>query len=157
MPPSHSPDDGPMVEAPIDVSHVLALAETYGPVKVTVLGLPLQARLTAGRLNPDGSWTVGWGELAGLAIRAPRDLPEFDMELVPELDEDAVPEAAAPAQAAQPADPPGQDAAAADDDGPPPQAGAHRSWTEAEPAGAKRPAPSAPARTGASWVDFLDG
>ena len=75
-----------IVEAPIDVSDVEALIDRFGPVRLTVLGLPSQARLTAGRLNYDGSWTVRAGELAGLAVRAPKDLPEFDIELVPELE-----------------------------------------------------------------------
>lgn len=153
MTPAPFHDDAAMVDAPIDVSDVIALGEQYGPVRLTVLGLPSQARLTAGRLNPDGSWTVGWRELSGVAVRAPRNLPEFQLELLPEL-EDGTEETESPD--AQPSETTVQTAADTGDAEIARPAGPHRSWVEGNTAAGERPAQPAHPPVGVSWVDILD-
>lgn len=144
------PDRRRLVEAPIDVSHIEALIDRFGPVRLTVLGLPSQARLTAGRLNYDGSWTVRSGELMGLAVRAPEDLPEFDIELVPELE----PDMGAPvAPGRSPVVQDGTADAAADDWEPTHPADPH-SWIDARRGPGTSPEAAA---SGGSWVAALDG
>ena len=153
MSPLPVPDRRRLVEAPIDVSHIEALIDRFGPVRLTVLGLPSQARLTAGRLNYDGSWTVRSGELAGLAVRAPEDLPEFDIELVPELEPDVgVPMAAGRGPAVQ-----GDVPDAGADDWEPTQPADPHSWIDARRGLATSPASAGTVVSGGSWVAALDG
>ncbi len=147
------PDRRRLVEAPIDVSHVEALIDRFGPVRLTVLGLPSQARLTAGRLNYDGSWTVRSNELAGLAVRAPKDLPEFDIELVPELE----PDVGAPALAGSNPVVRHDTVDAGIDDWEPEQPADPQSWIESRNASGPPPAPAGRAASGGSWVAALDG
>ncbi len=147
------PDRRRLVEAPIDVSHVEALIDRFGPVRLTVLGLPSQARLTAGRLNYDGSWTVRSNELAGLAVRAPKDLPEFDIELVPELE----PELGTSTSAGGSPIIRHDTADAGIDDWEPTQPADPQSWIESRSGSGAPPAPAGTAASSGSWVAALDG
>ena len=153
MSPLPASDRRPLAEAPIDISHVEALIDQFGPVRLTVFGLPSQARLTAGRLNHDGSWTVRPNELAGLAVRAPEDLPEFDIELVPELEPSVGATAQIDCGALVTGDGGGEDR----DDSDAPQTVDHGSWVDLHRDRAIASEPRGDAASGGGWVAALDG
>ncbi len=57
----------------LDISSALACGGGFESLTVTVSGVPAGARLSAGRDNGDGSWSLSAGDLDGLAITPPAD------------------------------------------------------------------------------------
>ncbi|MCZ6523499.1 MAG: hypothetical protein O7A68_06505 [Alphaproteobacteria bacterium] len=64
----------------LDISSALACGGGFESLTVTVSGVPAGARLSAGRDNGDGSWSLSAGDLDGLAITPPAD-PGADFTL----------------------------------------------------------------------------
>ena len=88
---------------PLDLSGVEALAAEHGPLRLRIAGLPPVVRLSAGDRQPDGSWLVGPAGWRDLTLFAPPDVPDFDLELLPEPDEaPAAPADASPAETPDP-------------------------------------------------------
>ncbi|WP_170310099.1 beta strand repeat-containing protein [Thalassospira povalilytica] len=63
-------DIDPVIEenVPSDLTITLDPLEADVTAEITVTGLPADATLSAGTQNPDGSWTLSEGDLAGLTL-----------------------------------------------------------------------------------------
>ncbi len=57
----------------LDISSALACGGGFESLTVTVSGVPAGARLSAGRDNGEGRWSLSAGDLDGLAITPPAD------------------------------------------------------------------------------------
>ncbi|MEE3046737.1 MAG: Ig-like domain-containing protein [Pseudomonadota bacterium] len=68
--PAVTVDIDPVIEenVPSDLTITLDPLEADVTAEITVTGLPADATLSAGTQNPDGSWTLSEGDLAGLTL-----------------------------------------------------------------------------------------
>lgn len=158
---SESPDGkAPEVTVPLDLSEVAALAARHGPLRLRIGGLPAAARLSAGDRQDDGTWLIGADHWSGLALIAPADLPDFDLEMLPEPEPDEpLPEATAelePEPEPEPDRAPASPATAmVPAPEPEPTATSSSAWSRRlGPPGADRYRPPIPPRQ--SWVDAVD-
>gem|GEM_PF-712768 len=66
----------------LDISSVLADSDGSESLSIIIGGVPEGARLSAGRPNEDGSWSISQDELEGLSIRPPKDSgDDFDLTI----------------------------------------------------------------------------
>ena len=102
---SESPgESSALVTLPLDLAGLEDLARDHGPLRLRIGGLPPSVRPSAGTRQADGTWLVGAADWPGLALIAAPDVPDFDLELIPEQDPGSAPPA--PSATQPPSDPP---------------------------------------------------
>lgn len=69
------------LEYPLDISSSLVDADGSETLSINIDDLPEGARLSAGTENPDGSWTVSPGQLAGLALTVAAGTAAFSLSV----------------------------------------------------------------------------
>lgn len=74
-------DGGTTMEYPLDISSSLVDADGSETLSINIDDLPEGATLSAGTENPDGSWTLSPGQLAGLALTVAAGTAAFSLSV----------------------------------------------------------------------------